>query len=196
MKIFDNIDENTVKSIMSKAVTVNYNIGDNIYQSGSIGYIVSGTASVIRTGIGGNSITVRNISSGDIFGAASLFGNWDYNLSKITAQSLCTVKYFSEETFTELLKLYPALAISYIVFLTDRVRFLNRRLDTFSAGSTQNRLYEYFLAQAENGEVVTGVSMTELARRLKIGRTSLYRDIAGLENAGLIKRTGKKFIII
>ncbi len=196
MKIFDGINEKAKTDIISRCDEVQFNKGENLYKKGSIGFLLSGTAKVIRTGSIGGSVTVRNITDGDIFGAASLFGDWDKDFSKITAESKCSVCFLNENEFVKVLKEYPDFAINYIIFLTDRIRFLNRRLDTFSAGSTKNKLYEFMLSQANsNGEVELKISLCELSKRLNIGRTSLYRDISSLENANLIKRNGKKIIL-
>lgn len=196
MRIFHGISEKIKSEILSRCETLKLNKGENIYKRGNIGFLISGTAKVIRTGGGGNSVTVRNITDGDIFGAASLFGNWNEDFSKIISQSECTVCYLCEDDFVKVLNDYPEFSINYIAFLTDRIRFLNRRLDTFSAGSTENKLYEYLLSQADkNNEVELKISLSELAKRLNIGRTSLYRDISSLQQAELIIRNGKKFIL-
>ena len=197
LQLFDGISKNQLEDIMSKGVTVLAKKNDELYKKGFIGIIKSGTATVIRTGTGGNSITVRNMLSGDTFGAASLFGEWNESFSSIKAEDRCEVLYFSERDFKELICKYNQLAVNYICFLSDRIRFLNRRLDTFCAGTTQNKLYEFLISQADqNGETQIKISMSELANRLGIGRTSLYRDISSLEKANLIKRNGKKIIII
>lgn len=196
IKVFDGFNNSTIDTILSLAEEIIFEKNKNIYRSGCIGYLASGSAKVIRTGSGGNSITVRNVNSGDIFGCASIFGDWNNDFSKIISQNKCQVKYFSEDVFISVLKNYSQFSINYISFLTDRIRFLNRRLDTFSAGSTQNKLYEFLLSNADNNnEVNLNISLSELAKRLGIGRTSLYRDITSLEEAGLIIRNSKKFII-
>ena len=74
--------------------------------------------------------------------------------------------------------------------------FLNRKLDAFCAKSTEEKLYEFLLSISDNyGNVKLNFGMAELARRLKVGRTSLYRDIQSLENKKLIERLGQSFKI-
>lgn len=197
MNLFSGISPEEIEKIVSKSQTAIKDKGDELYKKGFIGIIVKGNANVVRTGSGGKSVTIRSIATDDVFGAASLFGDWDENFSSIKAETKCEILYFSEKMFCELLKSYPRLSVNYIMFLTDRIRFLNRRLDTFCAGTTQNKLYEFLISQSDdNGSVNLKISMSELANRLKIGRTSLYRDISSLEKSNLIVRNGKKFIII
>ena len=196
-KLFEGINNDELNDILTNGIKISANKDDELYKKGYIGIIKHGAATVVRTGVGGNSITVRTMRDGDTFGAASVFGAFDEGVSSIKAESLCEVIYFSQSDFEKMLCKYSKLAINYIVFLSDRIRFLNRRLDTFCAGTTQNKLYEYLISNSNGkGYVDLKISMSELAARLGVGRTSLYRDIASLEKNKLIKRNGKQFIII
>ena len=174
-----------------------FNKGDELYRSGLLGIILNGNASVKRLNDIGDSITIRSISSGELFGSASVFGEWKDGMSSITANSFCEVLYISQEMFCEILKAYPQISINYIEFLSGRIRFLNRKLDAFAAKTTEERLYEFLLSQSNgDGTVVLDFGMAELARRLNVGRTSVYRDIDALESKGLITRDGHNFKIL
>ena len=174
-----------------------FNKGDELYRSGLLGIILNGNASVKRLNDIGDSITIRSISSGELFGSASVFGEWKDGMSSITANSFCEVLYISQEMFCEILKAYPQISINYIEFLSGRIRFLNRKIDAFAAKTTEERLYEFLLSQSNgDGTVVLDFGMAELARRLNVGRTSVYRDIDALESKGLITRDGHNFKIL
>ena len=174
-----------------------FNKGDELYRSGLLGIILNGNASVKRLNDMGDSITIRSISSGELFGSASVFGEWKDGMSSITANSFCEVLYISQEMFCEILKTYPQISINYIEFLSGRIRFLNRKLDAFAAKTTEERLYEFLLSQSNgDGTVILDFGMAELARRLSVGRTSVYRDIDALESKGLIIRDGHNFKIL
>ena len=170
--------------------------GNELYRSGTIGIIKSGTATIKRLNDNGDSITIRTMSSGELFGAASVFGNWKDGMSSIIAKEDCLVLYISEQCFTKLIKQYPQISLNYIEYLSDKIRFLNRKLDAFTAKSTEQRLYEFLLSQSnEDGLVNLGFGMAELSRRLSVGRTSLYRDISSLESKKLLTRDGHNFKI-
>ncbi len=169
--------------------------GDELYKNGHIGFLISGSAAIKRCNKD-RAVTIRNLKQGDIFGSASLFGKWDNDLSRIVANSKCQVCYLSEEDFKALILGVPQIAFTYIAYLTDRIRFLNRKLDTFTAGSTESKLYEFLQSlPCENGVITIDFGMAELARRLKIGRTSLYRGLEALEKNGLIERNGHTFTL-
>ncbi len=172
---------------LSKPVTVTK--GSELYKNGCLGILVSGNGTVKRIADDGHTVTVRTLLKDEVFGSASVFGNWKEGKSLITADCDCSVYYISEAVLKEIMSEHPAVAINYVSFLTDKIRFLNRRLDTFSAESTEQRIYEYFVSAAdENGKIYVDFGMAELARRLKIGRTSLYRGLDALEKNGFIVR--------
>ncbi len=170
--------------------------GDELYRNGKLGIMLRGNATVKRLNDIGDCITIRAISSGELFGAASVFGNWKDGMSSIVANSSCEVLYISQEKFCEILKVHPQISINYIEFLSDRIRFLNHKLDAFTAKTTEERLYEFLLSQSDSeGNITLNFGMAELARRLKVGRTSIYRDVDALQSKGLIKRNGYNFKI-
>lgn len=187
-------DMKRINFILGNAVL--YNKGDELYKSGMLGVLKSGCATVMRHSETVNCIKVRFIHEGEIFGAASIFGEWQENYSSIIADERCEVFYINENDFESVIKESPTIAINYITFLSDRIRFLNRRIDTFTADSTQNRLYEYLFSISDNnGNIDLNFSMSELAKLLNIGRSSLYRDFKSLEDSCLIKRNGQKIKI-
>lgn len=187
-------DINSIDLLLGDAQKISK--GDQLYRNGMIGIIISGTATVKRLNDIGDSITIRTMSDGELFGAASVFGNWKEGMSSIIAKEDCCVLYINEQTFASLIKQYPQISLNYIEYLSDRIRFLNRKLDAFTAKSTEERLYEFLLSQSDgNGVVTLGFGMAELARRLNVGRTSIYRDIESLQSKGLINRDGHSFKI-
>lgn len=189
-------EEDYTKVLAALGQPVGIPKGGELYRDGSVGIIVSGSARIGRTGSTGESVTVRGIGAGEVFGAASVFGEWKNGKSRITAQTACRVLYISEDVLRKLLSDYPVIAVNYISFLSDRIRFLNRRIDAFSAGSAVQKLYEY-LAEMTDGEksVTLSFGMAELARRLKMGRSSLYRSLEVLQENGLVTRCNNTFTV-
>lgn len=173
-----------------------FNYGDELYRCGNVGIILKGTGKIIRKNNLGQSVTLRNIGVDEAFGMASVFGEWKENLSSIIASAPCEVVYISENKLRQFFSLYPVIAENYIVYLSDKIRFLNRKIDTFTADSTEEKVYEYLLSRADDkGNVTLDFGMAELSRRLKIGRSSLYRSLETLQNNNLIKRNKNQFTI-
>ena len=195
--MFDGLSEHEKSDILSELGNIeNFDKGDELYRNGALAIILNGKATVKRQNDIGDSITIRAISSGELFGAASVFGDWKDGKSSIIANTSCEILYISEENFCKLIKIYPQISINYIEFLSGRIRFLNRKLDAFTAKTTEERLYEFLLSLSDSeGNIALNFGMAELARRLNVGRTSIYRDIDALQSKKLIKRDGHNFKI-
>ena len=101
----------------------------------------------------------------------------------------CSILFLSMEQMRQILLQNPVIAFNYIRFLSGRIQFLNRKIDSFTAPGAQQALLSY-LRQQPGGKSV-GLSMVKLSEMLNIGRTSLYRAVEQLEQCGKIKREGK-----
>ncbi len=194
--LFQGLSESELEQAVAQYGEVKtFKKGGDLYRLGFVGILKYGSATVLRSGDTGQTVTVRTIGSGECFGAASVFGEWREGKSLITAKAECEVVYFSEAGLRAVFEKHPSVAVNYISFLSDRIRFLNRRIDAFSAGSAVQKLYEYLVSQAEDGKVSLDCGLAELARRLKMGRSSLYRSLQNLENSGLLERNKNTFTL-
>ena len=155
----------------------------------SICVILRGTVTVL-TLAGGNAVPLRTLTCGEVFGAASLFGAERFP-TEIVSKTETTICRMPQAMVEELISTYPALAMRYITFLSDRIRFLNRKIHRFTAGSVEAKVATYLLSE----DVKQGVSLTRLASALDIGRASLYRVLGSLEARGMIKKEGKEIRI-
>ena len=133
---------------------------------------------------------------GGTFGAAALFGGDGY-VSRIRAVTACAVVLLPEELLRQWFQRCPQMAVNYICFLSSRVRFLNGKIAIFTQDSAQHRLYRWLRANCDEwGRLPEKLSMTKLAGTLSMGRTSLYRAMEELAEAGLIVRDGKRIEVI
>ena len=128
-------------------------------------------------------------------GAAALFCPEDLPLSRIEASSSCSVLFFPFSAVDDLLARDPACRNAYLRFLSGRIRFLNRKICCFTAGSAQRRL-SLWLAAEEHDTVTLPGSLSSLAELLDIGRASLYRALDRLTDSGAITRNGRQITII
>ncbi len=140
-------------------------------------------------------VVMRRLTAGEVFGAAALYGEVDAYVTDIVADTDATVLFLSQEELSVLFRRWPTTAENYIAFLSDRIRVLNQRIESFTAGSAEERLYGWLLSHRRADNVtVSPISMTELARTLDIGRSSLYRALDALEAAGKLVRPDAKTI--
>ena len=171
--------------------------GDEILRHGSsdacFGVIVSGRA-IVRRASGGRRLILRQMNDGAYFGASSLFGGESFP-TDIVADSACTVAIASEEAMERLLTRDPRIAMNYIRFLSGRIRFLNDSIDSYSIRSADERIAKFLLRLCDGGSGRVK-SYTRMADELGIGRASLYRSLDGLEERGIISRTGQEITLL
>lgn len=142
-------------------------------------------------------VVMNELHAGDVFGAAALFGDGDPFPTTVTAQTTCLILFIPQKTVSAWMTAIPQIGENYIRFLSDRIRFLNRRLSTLTAGHTDGKLWRYLLAHRDaNGIVRLAGGITELAQILGMGRSSLYRCLDALADAGKIQRRGKEITVI
>lgn len=145
-------------------------------------------------------LLIRMLKAGDTFGVATLFGNTGESaVTKIIAAKETEAVCMSEENVRKLIQSDSALAMRYIDFLADRIRFLNKRIACLGAGSAEDKLCAWLLNQLPtDSEVCTytlPMSLSRLADTLGLGRASLYRALDELEAHGVLHRNGKTLLV-
>lgn len=173
--------------------------------SGSLGVVVSGSVRVSREDES-HRVTLNLLGAGDCFGASTMFasdsadgsaddGGENRAVTRVEAVKRAEVAFLGESRLRALLVSDEAVCMGYIAFLTDRIRFLNRRLHTFSGGTTAEKVAKLLLSES-GGESFAAVNLAETARRLNIGRASLYRALDAMEESGVIRREEKRIVIL
>ncbi|NCB63935.1 MAG: Crp/Fnr family transcriptional regulator [Clostridia bacterium] len=153
----------------------------------SLGILLSGLLQVTK-----GELVVSRLRPGELFGAAALFTDGEDYETTLTALGPCRVVFLPQDLVSGDLAAHPRLAMNYIRYLSERIHFLNRKLDGLLAPGAAEKLTRYLLAQS-GGAVEC--SATELARRLDVSRASLYRAFTELEERGAIVRRGKEIAV-
>lgn len=84
----------------------------------ALAVILKGQVEVFRTGPDGPRVMMNRLTAGQMFGAASLFGETDECYTEIAAVRRCVILFISQEKVGELIRRYPAVAENYIRFLS------------------------------------------------------------------------------
>lgn len=156
-----------------------------------LGVLLEGEVQVSK-----GALIISVLHRGELFGAAALFNDRLDYATTLTARTACQVLLLSQELVERLMDTYPAVGRSYVAYLSERIRFLNGKIDALSAGGAECRLAQYLLGQDASGVVELECSATGLARRLNVSRASLYRALDALEASGTIRREGKQIILL
>ncbi len=199
--LFKGLEDDEISEILKRdgCTTESFRNGDVIYSEDyykrSLGIIKSGTVTVYSRKDAKKNV-LRKMKSADVFGAASLFCNNDEYVSEITATSDVTVLFLSQQIITEITKDHR-IALNYITFLSDRIRFLNEKISCFTASTSAEKLYSFMLSLPSDGDgiITADCSWKELSNRLDMGRATLYRALDELESSGRIERIEKNIKI-
>ena len=165
--------------------------------------IISGKAQVFSNDEDRN-VILRTLGKGDVFGIIGLFEESPPEISRIIAKTACKALFIPPEAFAFLLKNDEKMTFNYVGFLEKRIRFLNKKIICYTAGTAERKLAYYLdtLADEADGagkeeqKIALDVPISSLALTLGIGRASLYRAIETLTNDGFIRKDGKDFMLL
>lgn len=202
--LFRGLEEKEVSALLTGVGdAVSFSRGRVIYDRDhyrrSVGILLDGAAEAAKLREGRRVVLNRFLPS-MMFGAAAVFGDEGDYVTQVSAAPRCTVYFLSGEELTALFRKDFRIAENYIAFLTQRIYFLNRKIDGFTLSTAEEKLSLYLLDRLQPreggcGEVPLDCSLTELAQRLDIGRASLYRALTSFTQAGGLERRGKSLLI-
>ncbi len=201
-KLFEDCPQEEIeKLIIDSGKTIAFRSGESMEtEDRTVGILLSGRG-VIYSSDAGRQTLLRFISPGDAVGVAGLFADKSPDTRIYACGDGKSEMFFIGRTaFEELMneETDGRFRTNLIKFLSDRVTFLNSRIDCVTGGSAERRLALFLKNSSANnrGDVEIGMSMTALAHALDIGRASLYRAFDALVQEGVITRDGKSIKII
>ena len=199
-KLFSGCERNTIeKIIITEGKIYSFRSGD-IIDNGerAVGILLSGRG-VIYSSDKGRQTLLRFISPGDAVGVAGLFADKAPNTNIYACGDGKSEMFFiTKNAFEELMTMDTTFRTNLIKFLSNRVTFLNSKIDCVTGGTAERRLALFLKnsPQSTHDEINIGMSMTALAQALNLGRASLYRAFDALTEEGIISRNGKTVKII
>ena len=113
----------------------------------------------------------------------------------IQADNECSVITLNKSFIEKCIAFSHACAINYIELLAEKISFLNKKINAFTAKSAENKLYAYLLQLPRTDNVLElNTDMSTIAKMIGIGRATLYRAFEKLQEAGTITKSNKKII--
>lgn len=143
------------------------------------------------------SVILRSIEPGTVFGVSVLFSD-EAPVSVVRAKTAVSALCWDADTVAVFLRENEVFRMNYIAFLSGRIRFLNRRIACYTAGSAERKLALYLAELPRDAEstVYLDISMTALCELLDVGRASLYRAFSKLSEQALIARDDRRVRIL
>lgn len=201
-KLFDGCEQKMIEDIILESGTLRgFRSGEAMESDErAVRILLSGRA-VIYSSDKGRQTLLRFISPGDAVGVAGLFADKAPDTRIYACGDGKSEMFFvGRKAFEELMasETDGRFRTNLIKFLSDRVTFLNSKIDFVTGGSAERRLVMFLRNSpaSDNGEIEIGMSMTALAHALDIGRASLYRAFDALAEDGAISRDGRSVKIL
>lgn len=205
-RLFSGLDRSEIRACLTHPATVLRTVASGhllatALPDGSLclGLLCQGQARVSKQVAEERQIVISTLQVGSLFGAASLFTQESQAPNAVQAVTSCTVALFPEPLLEDWFRQDFRLTRNYLSYLVSRIRFLNHRIEGFTAGSAESRLAHWLHDRLPPGQgggtVVLGTSMLALAQTLDISRASLYRAVETLEQQGLLQRCGKSMVV-
>ncbi len=166
---------------------------------GKLGILLKGRLLVEN----GSGTPLNHLEPGALFGVSTVFTPQKTHVTDIYAEEDSTLLLLTEAELRELFTEEFTVNRNYLSFLTGRIRFLNWKIDLFSANTAEQKLLCWIRHQCRTEEVsgqdvltVDVGSMSQLAMLLGMGRASLYRAADALTESGVIQKVSRKKWII
>ena len=146
----------------------------------------------------GRTVILNRFEPPMMFGAAAVFRQAQEYVTQITAKTKCLVLFLSDTELDGIFQEDFGAARNYIRFLSERIAFLNRKIDSFTQNSAEEKMALYLQDQCvgRSGEFSIRCSPTALARELGISRATVYRALERFSALGYIRRCGARLEIL
>lgn len=162
----------------------------------SLGVVLSGSLRVTKSGEGGHTIIMSTLSEGAIFGAAALFTDQPEYAADIRAVNNAQIVFFAQRLVQRMMRYDAQIAVNYVRYLSERIRFLNKKLYFLSSGTAEQRLASFLLDNLPAREAAElPMPLSKLSLALNVSRASLYRAFDALSEEGAIVKSGKSICI-
>lgn len=155
--------------------------------------ILSGQVQVDK----GEGMVMSRFKAGDIFGAASLFQNRGRYTTRITALEEVQVLMLGQSALRKLMQQDFRMVDNYLLYLSGRIHYLSRRIDSLAAPTVEERLLTFLADYRDDaGWVRLPCRISALPAMLGMGRASLYRALETLQARGAVAREGRQIRLI
>lgn len=199
--LFANMSEEEIEKIIATASPEKrcFSRGDEVYSSatgeGKVGFILSGRCEVRHAKADGAAAVLNILGESDSFGILSVFSDGEFP-TQIFATKNCEILFFSRQEILNFVNNSSQIAMNLVVFLANRVSFLNEKIATFSGTRVEDRLASYLLFEAKKHDFHPfSLNCKKCSEAINAGRASVYRALSSLEAEGAISIVDKKIYI-
>ncbi len=175
--------------------------GETIFSPGSfrqaVGIFLQGQAQAEKKA-DGRTVVLNRFRPPMMFGAAAVFRSAKEYVTCVVAKTRCRVLFLSDQELDAIFQEDFLAARNYISFLSERIAFLNRKIDSFTKNSAEEKmaLYLHDRCAGRKGPFWIDGSPTRLSRELSVSRATVYRALDRFCQLGYIRREGSRLQIL
>ena len=152
----------------------------NLSENKKIAFILSGECIVMK-----DALVLNTLKKGDSFGILSIFSDEPYPTSVI-AKKETKILFLTHDDLIMLIENLPRVAMNVIRFLSGRVTFLNKKVATLGGATVEDKCIAYLREEYKGEGDTIPFPISAVARKIRVGRASLYRALASLEEKGTL----------
>lgn len=196
LPLFETLNARELEELGSVAVPRSFQRGEVIFQEGSQGdvmYVIrTGRVLIKREHVGGRTIALTEMGTGDLFGELAIF---DREARSATAECIepTEVVALTSGDVTRVLHRNPEIAVKLLQQLSRRIRVANSRIGDQYFQSTEGRIVNVVLGLAEqqnDGEAFPGAfvraNQSEIAQLASTSRETVSRFLANCQRNDLL----------
>jgi CRP/FNR family transcriptional regulator, cyclic AMP receptor protein len=208
--LFAGLSEPELQKIARVAVPRNYPGGTIILREGDPGdtcYVLErGQARVTRQHADGRTITLTNVSTGEIFGELAMFGGEVRSATVEAVDDVRAVAILAGD-LKRLLNEHPEIAVKLLAALGEKLREANARIARQSFQKVSSRVAGVLAELVETGsrrparaegepvEVVVRSTQADLAQLAGTSREAASRFLATLQRAGVLTTRRGRIVV-
>lgn len=205
--LFKNISPSNKRKILKilEANTLTFNPNCRVLSSvkweGMIGYVVKGYLQIIRIDYNGNRTIIEELEENSVFGSnlSSLKNNEFEIITKEESQIIIIDYQNIISSSNNIYPYYCQFIMNLLEITVDKIGEKNNRIEILTKKSIRDKLLEYFKIISTNNHSKTiylTLNYSELADYLAVDRCALSRELKNLKDDGLIKKEGRKIVLL
>lgn len=203
---FDRLTAGQVFEVQRAFRQHHYEEGAHIQVAGEpatrISIVAAGTVKMARPTPDGQDVLLDFLGPGEHFGSLAALGDAVYR-EDVIAQTACCILYTTAETFDQLLRDYPAVAVSALGIVAGRLRLAQTAIEHLSAYPVEHRVAATLLhlaekrgSAADEGVLIEiPISRQDIADMTGAKVETVSRVMSDLKRAGLVE-SGRRWIAV
>jgi CRP-like cAMP-binding protein len=163
---FSSLGSDQIRQLQTSFLQRHYDEGDPIQVAGEpatrINIVAAGMVKMVRPTPDGNDVLLDFLGPGEHFGSLAALGSATY-LEDVTAQTSCCILYTTAETFQEILRTYPEVAVASLQMVAARLRDAQATIEQLSSHPVEHRVASTLLyLAAKRGKAQEGATLIEM----------------------------------